>query len=475
VVESGATASGVDVAGALVVSGVASNIVLADGLVEVLSGGTLTGESGAGAVMFGSGVFSGVTLNASGVVFSAAAGATMDGGDLTSVSTLVVDGGALVSGMTVEGEMIVYGTASNTILDYGTLEEFAGGILVGATGTGAIEYGGGLTLNGAVFNANNVVYEIGPGGTMNAGSVTSVSTLVVEAGALVSGVTVAGEMIVSGTASNTILDYGTLEEMGGGILVGATGTGAIEYGGGLVLSGAVFNADNVVYEIGPGGTMAGGDITSVSTVVVEADALASGVTVEGELIVSAGAAVAGGLTLNGGEAVISGTVGAGQTISFTASGGDLVIDSVSTFSASIGGMTDASDKIDLGGFTYGAGETVSWTEAAGNTSGTLTVTDGAKTASLTLLGSYVTSDFSLSDDGIGGTHVVDPPHAGGGASTATTATASATGAGVAHFTQAMSVFGQTAPIAALGPQASNLDHGYITSALFIGPGMSGVG
>ena len=161
---------------------------------------------------------------------------------------------------------------------------------------------------------------------------------------------------------------------------------------------------------------------------------------------------------------------AGQTVSFTASGGDIVLDNPAAFSASIAGMTNASDKIDLGGFTYGAGETVSWTEAAGNTSGTLTVTDGSKTASLTLLGSYVTSDFSLSDDGIGGTYVVDPPHAGASASAAT---AVATGAGVAAFTQAMSVFGQSEPIAAI--QATNLDQGYFTSALFIGPAMSGAG
>jgi hypothetical protein len=367
--------------------------------------------------------------------------------------------------------MIVYGAASNTNLDYGTLEEMGGGVLVGATGTGAIEYGGGLTLNGAVFNANNVVYEIGPGGVMNAGSVTSVSTLVVEAGALVSGVTVAGEMIVSGTASNTILDYGTLEEMGGGILVGATGTGAIEYGGGLTLSGAVFNANNVVYEIGPGGTMDGGEITSVSTVVVESGALASGVTIEGEMIVSAGAVVTGGLVLNGGEALIAGTAGAGQTIGFTASGGRLVIDNLAGFSAAISGMANASDKIDLGGFTYGAGETVSWTEAGGNTSGTLTVTDGAKSASLTLIGSYVTSDFSLSDDGMGGTYVVDPPSAAG----ASIAAATSTGAGVAAFAQAMSVFGQPVAGASWAFQATNLEHGYTLSALFIGPAISGAG
>ena len=39
------------------------------------------------------------------------------------------------------------------------------------------------------------------------------------------------------------------------------------------------------------------------------------------------------------------------------------------------------------------------------TSGTRTVVDGAKTATLSLLGSYVTSDFALSTDSHGGTFV----------------------------------------------------------------------
>ena len=209
---------------------------------------------------------------------------------------------------------------------------------------------------------------------------------------------------------------------------GRRGTGNIEYGGGLVLSGAVFNAGNVVYEIGPGGTMSLGSVTSISTVVVEAGAVASGVTVAGEIIIDAGATVAGGLVLNGGTGLISGAAAAGQTVSFTASGGDLILDNLSGFSASIAGMTNAGDKIDLGGFAYSAGETVSWTQGSG--SGTLTVTDGGLVAKLTLIGSHSTSNFALSNDGKGGTYITDPPVAGGGAAQALA------------FTQAMAGFGQ---------------------------------
>ena len=50
------------------------------------------------------------------------------------------------------------------------------------------------------------------GGTMSSGEVAAGSVLIVDAGGLASGVTLAGEMIVSGTASNNILDYGTLVE-----------------------------------------------------------------------------------------------------------------------------------------------------------------------------------------------------------------------------------------------------------------------
>ena len=444
------------------------NVILTNGAkLYQYANGKLTGESGAGTIVFAGGsVISGETMDASGIVFSAAGGADVLGGTLTSVSTLVVGAGAVVSGVTVAGEMIVSGTASNTILNFGTLEEMGGGVLVGATGTGAIEYGGGLVLTGAVFNAGNVVYEIGPGGTMNVGSVTSVSTLVVEAGAVASGVSVFGEMIVSGVASNTVLNGGILEQIGGGALVGASGSGTIIYGSGVNLSGATMNAPAIVLEVTSGANFKAADITSVSTVIATSGLTASGIKVEGELIVNAGAAIAGGLVLNGGTALIAGSVAAGQTVSFTAAGGKLVIDNPSAFSASISGMATSSEKIDLGGFTFGVGETVSWVEAGGGTSGTLTVNDGAKTASLTLLGNYVTSNFQLADDGVGGSSVFDPPAPAAGASAGS----------VANFTQAMAAFGQTSAMAQVAwqVQTSDVSHGQITSALVLGPSTSGM-
>jgi len=67
------------------------------------------------------------------------------------------------------------------------------------------------------------------------------------------------------------------------------------------------------------------------------------------------------------------------------------------------------DQIDLRDIAFIAttgkkGQThVSFTEAASNLSGTLTVTDGIHTASIQLLGSYIASEFVAASDGHGGT------------------------------------------------------------------------
>jgi hypothetical protein len=93
----------------------------------------------------------------------------------------------------------------------------------------------------------------------------------------------------------------------------------------------------------------------------------------------------------------------------------LVLANLPGFGAKIAGMTGTGQEVDLVGFAYSsATESASWSQGAGG--GTLTVTDGAQVATLSLIGTYVTSNFVLSTDGHGGTFVVDPPvshHIGG--------------------------------------------------------------
>ena len=94
----------------------------------------------------------------------------------------------------------------------------------------------------------------------------------------------------------------------------------------------------------------------------------------------------------------------GGNVTFAANTGKLLLD-VTTFSGTVAGMT-AQDTLDLRDFSF-AGTHV--TSAVTNTSATLTVTDGAEVATIILLGNYTASHFVASNDGFGGTSIVDPP------------------------------------------------------------------
>ena len=94
-----------------------------------------------------------------------------------------------------------------------------------------------------------------------------------------------------------------------------------------------------------------------------------------------------------------------QLVTFTGVTGTLRIDHALGFSGQISGLAGA-DALDLADISYGANTTASF---LGNTSGgTLTVTDGSHTANITLTGNYLSSGWTLSSDGQGGTVVVDP-------------------------------------------------------------------
>ncbi len=131
--------------------------------------------------------------------------------------------------------------------------------------------------------------------------------------------------------------------------------------------------------------------------------LVAGCESGGVLTVLSGGVVSDGLTSSGGTASIFGDVASGQEIRFVGHG-DLAFHDLAAFDATIGDYS-SGDEFDLGGFEFGASETRSFTENSGHTGGTLSVTDGSRHANLSLLGSYVTSDFALSGDGHGGTFV----------------------------------------------------------------------
>jgi hypothetical protein len=85
-----------------------------------------------------------------------------------------------------------------------------------------------------------------------------------------------------------------------------------------------------------------------------------------------------------------------------------LIEANNDFSLLVANNAVSLDEIDLEDISYSFGSTKA-TFAGTATGGTLTVTDGTHSASLTLKGDYRTVSFITMADGSGGTFVVDPP------------------------------------------------------------------
>jgi len=99
-----------------------------------------------------------------------------------------------------------------------------------------------------------------------------------------------------------------------------------------------------------------------------------------------------------------------QDITFAAgSKGELKLGHSETYSGRILGFgANTSQSIELEDINF-AGASRSWTPSGNNLEGVLQVTDGTHTANLTLVGHYVTGNFTLHDDGSGHVLVTDPP------------------------------------------------------------------
>ncbi|WP_210241866.1 VCBS domain-containing protein [Bradyrhizobium elkanii] len=169
--------------------------------------------------------------------------------------------------------------------------------------------------------------------------------------------------LVIDTGANVIANAGTLE---------ATGTG------GLVLASAVANSGLIWAN---GGT----------------------VTAEGEVTGSGNALISGAGTIEFGAASA-----AGVTFDTTAAG-HLILDDAFHFSGTVSGL-DGNDDIDIKGISFGAGTTLSFTENEARTGGTLTVSDGAHTANIVLLGQYDPAGFAEKADPTSGTVITYDPH-----------------------------------------------------------------
>ena len=327
-------------------------------------------------------------------------------GDTGTPYVLNLSAGVVVDGLTVSAGGVLNGPGellgSNAI--FGT----ENGIVVGGGGTETV-YAGALASGSTILSGGREVVSSGG---------SSVSAQIAGGGAL--------QVCSGGRGLNTSIFDGGVETLSGGTASGAS----VGSGGVLRVSSGGVASVTMVFRGGEDGVFVGGvahgtflsggaeydyamtsgtEVASGGHEVVETHGTAWRAVVGsgGLLTVSSGGTLAGGLRLWGGKAVISGTMAAGQTVSFAGSSAVLELDNLEGFAANISGMSRATQQVDLGGFAFTSGESATW--APSGTSGTLTVTDGAKTAHLTLIGTYASGDFQLGADGHGGTIVDDPP------------------------------------------------------------------
>jgi autotransporter passenger strand-loop-strand repeat protein len=446
-VEAGGTASGATVdSGAQVDYGATvSTTVNSGGTKTVEPGGTASGATvNSGGAVIVLGIANGGTVDSGGADYveagGTASGATISGGGVGFVETggmasgaVVDDGAEAVYGVSVSATLNsggyqyleAGGTASGTIVDSGSVESVNGV----ASGT-AVHSGGGDYLNsGGIAFATHVrggdeFVEIGAlavGAVVDGGAevvygaasgttLTSAGYQYVEAGATASG-TIAdatGVQVVLGTALATTDNSGGADYVyGGGGASGTQVSGGDEYveSGGAASGAHVFGGAEVVYGSATSTTLTGG------FQYVESGGVASATIVDSggyEYVAASGEA--NGATISGGEVELtSGATVGGTAVTFATSGGGVLrLDDSLHFGGLIAGFGQP-DLLDLSDIAFGSATHVSFVEAGSNTSGTLSITDGVHTANLTLLGQYVTAQFTSAGDGHGGTEVGDPP------------------------------------------------------------------
>jgi VCBS repeat-containing protein len=211
--------------------------------------------------------------------------------------------------------------------------------------------------------------------------------------------------IISGTGSvtlnnedNTISGAG---ELGSGKL-SLTNAGAINATGTHALT--IDTGSNVVFNSGILEASGGGGLTVASSIANSGALWANGasLTVIGELRGNGTAMIDGAGTLEF-ESSSAANVAFGSSAAGTLKLGDSF-----HFKGTISGF-DSSDRIDLVNVQFGTAS-IGYHESAAGTGGTLTISDGAQTAELSLLGHYSVDNFSVVTDQAKGTSIIYLSH-----------------------------------------------------------------
>ena len=130
----------------------------------------------------------------------------------------------------------------------------------------------------------------------------------------------------------------------------------------------------------------------------------------GTILVAGAASGAGRAIINGSGQVEFGAASSNGTQFAAASTGELILDDSKQYTDTVSGFgANTTQSIDLTNIAF-ASVTKSYAPASPNTSGTLTIKDGAgDTAHIKFSGTYTLASFNLADDGQGGVLITDPP------------------------------------------------------------------
>lgn len=321
----------------------------------VESGGTLVVAT-SGAAEFTTVELGGVLLELAGFTgITSLHGTQFVGGGLPGVPPPTAPQSAVAAETTIYsgGQQIVgsNGHAVGSIVEYGGSVK----VLTGGVSTRATVSGGSLSVLGGV--ARDV--EVDSGGLAVAARFGNGRTdgtlddaLVHSGGVLVTG--------VLGIASSAMIDSG-------GLL--------------LELAGLTSNVSLAGVQV-VGGRLPG---VPAPAKVPRAVALDTTVSSGGVLVVNSNGRAVDTQVLSGGEIVLNGGP-------------------INSLSLSSGGT------IGLAALAFNSSETISFTEIRAGTQGTVTVSSGGRSVSITLLGQYAAAGFRLSEDKTGGTAITyEPP------------------------------------------------------------------
>jgi hypothetical protein len=298
----------------------------------------------------------------------AAGNAKITLGDGQSITLSGLDAGSLTAGDFVFDQTPVTHNSGNMVISDGALLPVSGivdnhgAILIDSTGDEtdlelvqhgvSLQGGGVLTLSD---NAGNVIFGSDTDVTLTnvdntisgAGQIGDGQMTLVNEGSIIA---TGSNALVIDTGANTIVNSGTLEAAGSG---------------GLALHSDVAN-DGVLWANG------------------------GNLTVDGDVSGSGSARISGNASLEIGGAFDQ------QILFDDSAAGTLKLDHLADFTGVLTGF-NGNDVLDLSGIA-GASATLSYTENAQGTGGTLSVTDGGHTASIAFAGQYTASDFHIAAD-----------------------------------------------------------------------------